>query len=581
MRDHSFSWPGLLMASFLISAGLLGACGDSGDDAAAVTGEEDDVKKKKKAGAGGVAGGSGAGGAAGQVAAGAGGSTAGSPGSVCTVVDASGKGLSSADILKNGDPVARLVLQGGDACPKTFAEIQAKLRKVDVDGCPDTAADKEPAGVKTRLVSERSQVLGAPDSYRAVVTRTCGGRKENHLFMSLFGLSAGASSLPGNVELIGFDQATGAFNYYAREEGKWFFFGSSLSAVEDGYDCSKVPGACSLKSESKSRCWGCHTGGGLIMKELNSPWVHWEGDTTTPGAAEFVGKFKNLLGSKDNGISLESTVNDGNRTWNPKRVAFVKEKGKVADLLRPLFCTAEVNVQSSTISTSSPPSSLRTDFFFDPAWSRFDSFSIDAADYKALLESTGQVISDGGAPLKDKSGNVVRDTAFAFSYPERAGADVDYVNKLKDAGIVDDDFIKDVLVIDFTRPIFSKARCDLISFAPEVEASKRDVATLRQGFIDKLTAAKPAAGSPAAQLLANLGKTGDSADHAKKLDTFAAACKARPKKDLLTDAFKVASQRRNLARKLTVFEFPEALPVDNQNVDPALFLDPVTCALTK
>ncbi|MEN8197013.1 MAG: hypothetical protein ABFS30_10945, partial [Pseudomonadota bacterium] len=31
------------------------------------------------------------------------------------------------------------------------------------------------------------------------------------------------------------------------------------------------------------RCAACHVGGGLIMKELDAPWLHWEGDTTTPG----------------------------------------------------------------------------------------------------------------------------------------------------------------------------------------------------------------------------------------------------------------------------------------------------------
>lgn len=587
-KDIRFSWVSLFLAGAVASSAVAAvACAD--DDNSAETGDEQDAKKKKKAGAGGVAGsggsgqaGAGAGGVAQGGIGGSAGSAGGTPsGETCAVVDESGQGLNQAAILANSDPVAKLILQGAGACPKTFQEAQNRLRQTDTGNCTDTGADQAPAGVQTRLVSERSQVLNQADSYRAVVTRTCNGRKEFELFMSVFGIAGNPSKLPGNFEVIGFDPTTGAYNFYAREDGKWKFFGSSLSGIAKGYDCNVgVPGTCLLKTRSESRCWQCHPGGGLVMKELNSPWVHWEGDTTTPGAAELVDKFKTQLGKKSNGISLESTVADGNRTWNKKRVEVMKEKGSMADLLRPLFCTVEVNVQSATSSTGSSPSSLRADFFFDPAWSKFDSFSIDSADYKALLTSTGQTISDGAEALS-KNGETIRDTVFAFSYPERSGADNDYVSKLKDAGIVDDDFVKDALVIDFTRPIFSAARCDLLQFAPTLDATKRDAASIRQGFIDKLKAAKPSASSAAGVFLANLQKTGDSSEHSAKLDAFSTACKARPKAELLADAFKIASLNRELARKLPVFEFPESLPVDSQNVPAGTFFDPATCKLTK
>jgi hypothetical protein len=81
--------------------------------------------------------------------------------------------------------------------------------------------------------------------------------------------------LPNDFETIGKDKVTGAFNYYAREDSTWKFFGNSLDLIGDGYDCN-ANGACTPKAAAKTRCAGCHVGGGLIMKELNSPWVHWE-----------------------------------------------------------------------------------------------------------------------------------------------------------------------------------------------------------------------------------------------------------------------------------------------------------------
>lgn len=313
------------------------------------------------------------------------------------------------------------------------------------------------------------------------------------------------------------------------------------------------------------------------MKELNSPWVHWEGDTDTPGATEYINRFKGQLGRQGNGISLESTVASGNNTWNDKRFETLKTKGTVSDMLLPLFCATDVNIQSSGLSRV--PSSVRADFFFDPSWSKFDSFPIDSNEYTALLEANGQVISDGGSALKDKDGKTVRDNVFPLSYAERAGSDIDYVNKLKTNNAVDSNFIQDVLIIDFTRPIFSRERCDLLSFAPDLPADKRDAASIRQGFIDNLKAKAPAAGSAAAQLLANLENASDEDAHRKKLDDFSAACKARPKKEFLVDVLKVASLNRNLARGLQLFEFPEALPTDNQKVPENTFFDPATCTL--
>jgi hypothetical protein len=552
MPHHSarFSWLSLLIAGVVSSAAIVACSGEDADPAApaAETGEEDELKNGKS----------------------------------CSVIDESGQGLKPSAILKHNDPVAKFILKGPGTCPKSFVEMQARLRKTDVGNCVDTKPEDAPANVKTRLVSERSQVLGEADSYRAVVTRTCNGRSENELFFSIFGIPGDPDALPVNAEVIGFDKTTGAYNFYAFEEGKWHFFGSSISGIAEGYGDCDADGVCALESRHKSRCWECHPGGGLVMKELNSPWVHWEGDTDTPGASQLITKFKSFLGQQSNGISLESTVASGNDLWNTKRAEIAKTKLSVADMLKPLFCTVELNIQSSTISTSSPPSSIRADFFFDPFWSKFGSFPFDTADYTALLESTGQMISSNGStPLKDKSGKTLRDTVFGFSYVERAAADNSYVNKLKSNGVIDDDFIRDVLVIDFTRPIFSKNRCDLVQFAPELPAEKRDAASIRQGFIDNIKAKAPPAQSTAGQFLANLEKTGDSADHNKKLDDFAAACKARPKKELLADAFQIASLNRNLARKMPLFEFREALPFDKQNVAEGTFFDPVTCTLKK
>ncbi|HSO40728.1 MAG TPA: hypothetical protein VLT33_49720, partial [Labilithrix sp.] len=496
-------------------------------------------------------------------------------GTACQILNVkAGRPMTTEELAKLDDPIAAFALAGAD-CPKGFAEITAKLKKTDTVGCngsgppsgggsssggvdsgspgsggeggapapSGSAAPSGPdtAGISARFVSETSQVEGKGDSYRAVVARQCNGRQDHELLISLFGIGADGS-LPNDLEAIGKDKTSGVFNYYAREDNTWKFFGSSLDLIGDGYDCN-ANGACTPKAASKTRCAGCHVGGGLIMKELESPWVHWEGDTQTPGLEKLFTASPGLLGSRGNGIDMESKVNGGNTAYTPKRVAFLKTKG-VAEVLRPLFCTLDINLQSA--GGTSVPTSIRNEVFLDPAWQSFDSPPINAADYTALVAQFRQRIAgNGGSQLKDKAGKPVDDTFFKFTFPERSKADGLYVQQLVAAKIVDDDFVKDVLDIDFTRPIFSPTRCGLLKFAPTLTADKMTPDAIRDGFKKALATETSAAGK---KLAANLAAAGDAAAHKTEVDKYLTACKARDKKALLTDVFAFVAHQRRAAR---------------------------------
>ncbi len=297
---------------------------------------------------------------------------------------------------------------------------------------------------------------------RVVISRECGQRQAHELLFSLFGIDgATAKELPqNNTEMMGFDAESQQFNYYTlRREGganEWTFHGSSLDFViapgtGEGRECSR-----------------CHTHGGLIMKELNAPWVHWEDDTTTPGARELVDRMDDL-GTKAGGVNMEGLVVKGNRAWNATRIAALGEPartelhgGSTAELLRPLFCDTELNLQSTGGPKfgsfgPSPVNGFRGDFFHDPAFTAFAALRFDPAVYQSVLASVGSRIEG----ISGKN-----DTFFGFTYVERSTSDVDYVGLLVEQGIVDNEFVKDVLAIDFTRPVFSNARCGLLAFAP-------------------------------------------------------------------------------------------------------------------
>jgi hypothetical protein len=416
-----------------------------------------------------------------------------------------------------------------------------------------------------------------PGSYRTVTTRDCNQRDQFGLFMSSFGIAANAPLNEGFVELIGEDKTKGVFDFYSEEGGKWTFFGSSLDLLGQGYNCNA--GACVPKAASAARCAACHVGGGLNMKELKSPWVFWDvgqqGVPKLPGVDAVMAKFPDVLGTGLNAIDLESRVEAGNVAYVKARVKFLKSKG-VAELLRPLFCTIDMNLQTAVKAAGftggiPPLRGLPRDLFVDPSFQAAvtGGVGINTPDYDALLTQFGQQTATGG-----------RDTPFPFIYPERSHQDLAYQAQLITDKVVDDDFVQDVLHVDFTRPIYSEDRCALLQFAPQLAPEQIAPSAIKDGFIARLAGQ----GGAAATLLANLQTSGDQAAHAADVDAFMTACSARPKKDMLSDGMKWASHLRRVVKGVRdpvnggIIEFAETLPTDNLPDSNAAF-DPKTCVL--
>lgn len=574
-----------------------------------------------------------------------------SPNAACfdAVLDKSngigGTGLADLAALK--DPIAQHVLKAENAdCPTTSAEMIDLLRETDVAGCEDGPQ----AGMRTMLVSETAQLLGRPTSYRSVTVRECGERPPGHMMWSQLGLSPDGA-LPADAEIMAFDQVNGMFNFYKLEAGAWGFFGTSLDL---------------LAEDTKSDCARCHTTGGPLMKEIDNPWLHWEGDADTPGATTLIDAHDDL-GTRSTGAELEQIVGDGNAEWMEIWMKDLLEAGDVAPLLEPLFCDMELNLGTAT-------KAVGDDVRFIPALALIDdtfdtgSFplevKLDHAAYEAAIAKAGQRMQHAGSPLLDDQGQPLVDTIFKIPFPHRGRLDQAFVRRLEQIGALDHGFVLDVLAVDFTLPIGSKERCALLEFAPELPAlvqpeveavalaavaekfvdrlgnccephdlggctgpgieacvcaaddfccteewdalcvrsvtdngcaacpgreaafasSRVDLADgiakdIRDGFIENLTAADPAEGTAARQLLDNLLDDNDAAAHETAAAEFIAACNRRDPEVLAEDVLRIVSGRRNLARELPMFEFEATMPVDDLFADPRARLDPVTCEL--
>lgn len=494
-------------------------------------------------------------------------------------------------------------------CPIDMPGIMAKLEKVDTKNCN---------GIATRVVSENAAKLGATRAdYRAVTSRDCDGRAAFGLLFSSFGFS-GASGVkgtgshiteaghPGEVEVIAFDERDGVFNYYKEIGGTMNFFGSSIDYVAVG------PGGPSL-TDTRG-CANCHPGGGLNMKELQSPWTHWSLEDDIKGSDTLVNSRTAYMGSLQSGADMQFSVTQaGNDKWNVSKAKFlstitttklttarekltddkmsaaakadIKRRGLDKNLnatqlmLEPLFCTIQINLNNSG-GASSIPSHL---FASNRNGIRVSGKSFTKAELDAALAAIGSNVPDvGGAELTTP-----------FMSFETSHEDESYLAELVKLGVLDDQLIKDVLMVDFTRPVLSDDRCALLSLVPDLDPADRKKAKIRDALITAIEAAKPAAGSPGAQLLAHLkaNKSSKPVDHQAKLTAYSTACQARDAKSLVRDALKLRSLQRQVAfsadgkadtadgaglHPFLVFEFPQTMAEDNVRISSSAAADSVT-----
>jgi hypothetical protein len=483
------------------------------------------------------------------------------------------KSLGLAEFAKQFDqadnPVFKKILSQG--CAGTFPTIIKGLNDGDKGKCKS----------ETRIISELSQQLGHADSGRALVSRTCGNSPPELFFLLDPVDTSKVKDVPNDVEVIG--NVDGVFSFYAREQKNkadsndkdtvWKFFGTSKSFVEQGYDCDpkKFHGACQslaardegVKGQNGARCASCHPGGGLVQKELNSPWTSWQ---NPPGASGYVTANTAMLGTLADGLSLEPISTGLNATWAKKRFDVLKAtKNPVVDVLRPLFCTLDINLQAQGGPTPAD------DLFVDPVFSGASSASVSFQNtlYKKVLGDTDQKFH-GTLPGK-------HDTADAFMYLERSQLDADYINVLKSK--VGEAFVRDVLFVDFTRPIYSPVRCGLLEAADglkSLDSAPKDILAAAQR--KKL---------PGADELARAMASTEPAKtrHTAAVGAYVDACADRSQKEpekYLPELMEYISQTRREARLLRVqlkgertkksgdnaegdfgiIDFSETLPVD-------------------
>jgi hypothetical protein len=493
---------------------------------------------------------------------------------------------------RKNDPVLQKLLKPvleGKTCPKTYAEMQT------ADGF------KKDCPLESRIVSERVALTNRPEEGRVLSGRSC--NEQPTMFFLLDPVDMTKSEIPSHVEVLGNDAVDGIFSYYAREEqdGRdvWKFFGTSVDIVSNGYDCDPqtFAGACQSKlaqddvvgKKSGVRCASCHPGGGMVQKELHFPWTNWMANP-----ADFVGKHADLLGSFQNGQNFEHVTTRLNNAWAKKRVEVLAKKG-VKELLRPLFCTMDINLQEGMFEA-------RADLMIDLAFANPSQFFADADVFGGIgktviakmspqnyLTATRALHQRIDATFDDNQSFV--DTPHRFIYPERGALDHQYIFALREKDLVSEDLIRDILFVDFTRPIFSPTRCGLVELAEGLT----DPATAKADLIAAIERKGANANDAEREFLRSLKDPGAAPRHQARVQGYLDQCKTRATRDnagFTNDLVRYASHLRQAAKRvkvkikneefdLGILDFDETVPRDDLWDQPFTNprFNPDTCVL--
>jgi hypothetical protein len=507
----------------------------------------------------------------------------------CAAASSSGEGQSAAtasniqnqsgkplDVSKLHDVIAETFLRDASKTPTTYADL--------VKGILAAQQGLHCEVTSIALVSERAQLLGKPDAFRSVLMRICGDKR---VLLSPLETVAAGDPTPTDVEILAFDETRKIFDFYALEGGQLRFMGTSVDML-DG------PGSGSGGSQER-RCANCHTGGGPVMKELLLPWANWDGPTglhfnggtTSPGSDVVFKQLATGLGlppeaTHATGDQLQNVVQDGNTAWNQARRDTLAAKD-TRSLLRPLFCTVEVNLQTSP-ALHQPLQAIGIEALVNS--SEFNVFSapdpqVAASDYTKVVGAHQTVLDEQGHRLNGSDGKPLVDTAFAYNHPFASFADNNYIDLLRK--VTSDDFVNAVLGVDFTTPVFSDRRCGLLQLVPTIPVDVAHPAAyakvLRDGLVSAISSAPHDANSPEADLLANLQ---NPSRPQARVTSFLKACAARGTADsgrLTLELMRVQSVQRRHFRALPIFEHRELLPEDDFGTPDGARLDPVDCTL--
>jgi hypothetical protein len=341
------------------------------------------------------------------------------------------------------------------------------------------------------------------------------------------------------VELIAWDPQKKLFNFYEvigdGQRGQWFYRGDSLDIQSDITLLHRQKDPNNPQFGRRLRCSGCHIAGGPIMKELAAPHNDWSTARQLPlGNMKPDSELARILEGLVDADELAKNVNAGlSKLAGSDTFQQARKATSLQEQLRPLFCPVELNLESdpTPLDDKAGQVSVPSAFLVNPTLAQ-SSITIDHAQYEGALAAVNAVFPE----IKPQR----RDGDHAWLTPVKAFSDMLAVESLVKQGLIDPEFVSDVLAVDLTNPVFSKSRCGLIRLLPN-NADPNWKETFKASLKSN------AKTSPAAQeLFTNLTDPARNAQfHQARGARLLRQCQDRLRtSDSVTSLYKLLAQRR-------------------------------------
>ena len=305
------------------------------------------------------------------------------------------------------------------------------------------------------------QTASLPRGIRYVVARGRVGEAGADVLVST---RPPSNSTEAFLQVAAWDATQGHFNFYERIGASWFWEGNSGMALD-------VP--------TRGRGpFDSHVNGGLVMKELARPWMHWESTSQTIALDAFPPDHPvvtdRYFARRQPAHLLEvNIVRPGIERWSRARLDRVLDDATgiraPAHLLRHVLMPTSVNVATSDSRSAASTSSLALpyEFFLDREL-LFDILDVPTdiapvevarADYDAAVTSLGLHLRSGAFRQNGE-------TFFAWPVPVRAFEDNVIVRELVQRGALSRHLVLALAMVDFTNPLTSASRGGLMSCVP-------------------------------------------------------------------------------------------------------------------
>jgi hypothetical protein len=436
--------------------------------------------------------------------------------------------------------------QGGDGLPRQFSFFVSETGLIPVDNA------------STNLRRE----------FRSVISRTNAGNS------SIVFISVPAGDREGLIELMSWDAAKRAFNFYRRPQKKeWHWRGDTRTAFRP--------------ATLGKGCFRCHVHGAPIMKELRLPWNNWHSQSASiPPEAIPSQELRNSAlfkeppaGTKQKAELLERIVRSWVNTTIAARVTELMGGTTLAgapDLVRPLFETTSANLASSSrTSDGNTPINLPTNFFLN-ADVLGDVLRLNISGsapevkrdiYRTALAKFDFHLGDGSvcdATHFCRKG----DTHFAFFVPVPSLGDVVTIQQLIARNVITEHFAISVLMVDYPNPVYSASRRRLLQYVPQAAAvknGKTDLAQVTAAAIVHAAATQPA-DSPEKRFAAYWALAPDQLRNKaeKELKKYRDAVKSKLLAQAgFDDYMRLAQSRRDRFAESPLNEFELLLPKTN------------------